>query len=59
MFSGVVSAATNALLPALDFGSWYSPSLVSGLAIFLALSVYAFCRCVAWRGGLEAAFGGD
>jgi len=59
----LVMATTSSLLtlslPTLDFGSWYSPSLVAGLAIFLAVSVYAFYRCVAWKGGLAEALGGD
>ena len=37
-------------LPTLDFGSWYSASMVAGLAIFLGVAAYAFYRCVAWKG---------
>jgi hypothetical protein len=45
-------------LPTLDFGSWYSASMVAGLAIFLGVAAYAFYRCVAWKGGLVEALGG-
>ena len=55
--------ATTTLLaiavPTLDFSAWYGSSVVAGLILFFGLAVYAFYRCVAWKGGLAEALGGD
>ena len=59
----VVMASTSLLLettlPTLDVSAWYGFSIGTGLAIFFALSSYAFYRCVAWRGGIAEALVGD
>ena len=46
-------------LPTLDFGSWYGPTMTAGLSLFLALTAYAFYRCVAWKGSLAEALVSD
>jgi hypothetical protein len=46
-------------LPTLEFSSWYGQSIVAGLVAFAALAVFAFYRCVPWKGRLAEALGGD
>jgi serine/threonine-protein kinase len=38
-------------LPTLDFGAWYGSSLIAGLMLFFGVTIYAFYRSVAWKGG--------
>jgi hypothetical protein len=56
--------STTALLlslamPTLDLASWYSQTIVAGLILFAALSVYGFVRCVHWKGTLADSLVGD
>ncbi len=56
---GTTSLILEITLPTLDFSAWYSGSIVAGLLLFFGLTIYAFYRCVAWKGGLADALVSD
>ena len=56
---GATSWLLAAALPTLDFNAWYGSTIVTGLVLFAALSIYGFYRCVAWQGRLAEALVGE
>ena len=55
----ITGTLLNIALPTLDFSAWYAATMIAGLTLFFCLAAYAFYRCVAWKGGLADALGGD